>query len=403
MGNAGNPNKLLSIPHNVWVLGIASLLTDTSSEMIHAVLPLFLVNVLGSNLTTVGFIEGLGESIAASTKLFSGALSDYLAKRKLLVVCGYGLSTITKILFPLAQNSWWVLSARVGDRIGKGIRGAPRDALVADSVSAEQRGAAFGMRQALDTVGACLGPAIALVLMFVSAADYRLIFWCALVPAVVAVFLLLFGIVEKKTDKVIASENPLKLDRLKKMGGKFWTLVVVVLVFNLGNSSDAFLLLRMKQMGLSSELVPASLIVMNITYVLTAYPFGWLSDKLGRSGLLLGGMLIYSGVYAGFAFSSALWHLWIFLALYGIYLGLSQGVMLAMVADTVPTAQRGSAFGFINLATGITMLPASLIAGLAWDRISPSAPFIFASFCSLLAAALLYLGVKKESDPERII
>ena len=253
------------LPRNVWVLGIASLLTDTSSEMIHAVLPLFLVSSLGASLTTVGLIEGAGESIASITKLFSGSLSDYLGKRKLLVVAGYAFSTLIKPLFAFATNPFLVGVARAGDRVGKGIRGAPRDALVADSVSEEQRGAAFGLRQSLDTVGAVIGPCLAFFLMMSSSNNYRFLFLLALIPAVMAVLALAFGLQEKEKAKNAPKGNPLHWESLCSLGKAYWLLFAVALLFNLANSSDAFILLRLKQLGLPTSSVPLALVIMNLT------------------------------------------------------------------------------------------------------------------------------------------
>lgn len=387
-------SALRSMPRNVWILGLASMLTDTSSEMIHCLLPMFLVVSLGASVTIVGLIEGIAESIASVMKLVSGVLSDYLGRRKILVVAGYGLSTAVKPLFALAQNPLWILLARTTDRMGKGIRGAPRDALVADSVPPESRGAAYGLRQSLDTAGAFLGPLTAFVLMLLSHSNYRFIFWCAVVPAVAAVLLLVVGVEERKGTKKVAVRNPLEWQALRRLGKQYWILVAAALIFNLGNSSDAFLLLRTKQLGITDDFIPLSVVVMNITYTLSAYPLGALSDRIGRFGLLTGGFALYALVYAGFALANAAWQTWLLFAVYGLYLGMSQGVLLAMVADKVPEDQRGTAFGFVNLATGITLLPASLVAGMLWDKVSPAAPFLLGAAFALLAALFLIIGLK---------
>lgn len=387
-------SALRSMPRNVWILGLASMLTDTSSEMIHCLLPMFLVVSLGASVTIVGLIEGIAESIASVMKLVSGVLSDYLGRRKILVVAGYGLSTAVKPLFALAQNPLWILFARTTDRMGKGIRGAPRDALVADSVPPESRGAAYGLRQSLDTAGAFLGPLTAFVLMLLSHSNYRFIFWCAVVPAVAAVLLLVVGVEERKGTKKVAVRNPLEWQALRRLGKQYWILVAAALIFNLGNSSDAFLLLRTKQLGITDDFIPLSVVVMNITYTLSAYPLGALSDRIGRFGLLTGGFALYALVYAGFALANAAWQTWLLFAVYGLYLGMSQGVLLAMVADKVPEDQRGTAFGFVNLATGITLLPASLVAGMLWDKVSPAAPFLLGAAFALLAALFLIIGLK---------
>lgn len=391
-----NFKNAASLPRNIWVLGIASLLTDTSSEMIHAILPLFLVSSLGASFATVGLIEGLGESIASITKLFSGTLSDYIGKRKPLVVFGYAFSTAMKPLFAFAASPLLVGLARACDRIGKGIRGAPRDALVADSVAEEQRGAAYGLRQSLDTVGACIGPALAFGLMMASASNYRFIFLIALIPAVMAVAVLALGLQEKASAETAAAKgNPLRWEVLKSLGRPYWLLFSVALVFNLANSSDAFILLRLRQLGFAAEYVPLALVLMNITYAISAYPLGALSDKIGRFALFLTATLIYAMVYAGFGISQAVWQVFFFLAIYGIQMGAGQGALLAMVADVVPANRRGTAFGFINLATGITMLPASMLAGFLWDHVSPGAPFILGSAIALIAALLFCVFCRK--------
>jgi len=384
------------MPRNVWILGLAAMLTDTSSEMIHSVLPMFLVSVLGASVMTVGLIEGVAESVASIMKVFSGALSDYLGRRKSLAVAGYGLSTLSKPLFAIAGNPFWVFTARTMDRIGKGIRGAPRDALVADSVAPEIRGAAFGLRQSLDTAGAFLGPFIAFVLMFLLHSSFRLIFWCAVIPAVIAVLILVIGVTERKNSSKISTSNPLEWHALKKLGKEYWILVAAALVFSLGNSSDTFLLLRTKQLGVATAFIPLVMVVMNVAYALSAYPLGALSDRIGRRGLLVGGFAIYAFVYAGFALINAQWQVWGLFLIYGLYLGMSQGVLSAMVADKVPADQRGTAFGFVNLATGITLLPASLLAGILWDKVSPAAPFIAGSIFALVATVLLLIGVKSK-------
>jgi MFS family permease len=354
---------LRQLPKTVWVLGLVSLLTDISSEMIHSVLPLFLVLQLGAAVSTVGLIEGIAEATASVLKVFSGALSDYLGKRKALTVLGYGLSTFVKPLFFLATSPTWVLVARFADRVGKGIRVAPRDALVADTTPDSMRGAAYGLRQSLDTVGAFLGPLAAVGLLAISPENFRLVFALALIPGFLAVSLLVVGIQEPETTALQPKNNPLRWEVLGLLGAKYWFLLAIALLFNLGNSSDAFLLLRAEQSGIAAAFVPLTLVVMNVAYSLSAYPAGVLSDRLGRLGLLISGFLVYALVYVGFALVQQSWQIWGLFALYGLHLGLSQGVLLALVADTVPTELRGTAFGFLNLVIGIALLPASLLAG----------------------------------------
>lgn len=378
------------IPRNVWILGFVSLLTDISSETIHSLLPLFLISVLKAEVLTVGLIEGIAEATASVFKVFSGALSDYLGQRKGLAVFGYGLSTLVKPLFALSTSPTWVLAARFGDRVGKGIRGAPRDALVADATPPQMRGAAYGLRQSLDTVGAFLGPLAAFSLMAVGGNNFRMVFWLALIPGILAVVLLAVGVREQGgTTQRQPRNNPLRWGALQSLSREYWILVGVALLFNLGNSSDAFLLLRATQVGVSAAYVPLTLLVMNLAYALSAYPVGVLSDRLGQVKLLVGGFLVYALVYLGFAFVQASWQVWGLFALYGLHLGMSQGVLLALVANRVPTALRGTAFGFLNLAVGVALLPASLLAGGLWQAFGSGATFVVGSIFALLAVLIL--------------
>jgi MFS family permease len=376
---------LQQLPRTVWVLGMVSLLTDISSEMIHSVLPLFLVSQLGAAVLTVGLIEGIAEATASVVKVFSGALSDYLGKRKALAVLGYGLSTFVKPLFFFATSPGLVLVARFADRVGKGIRVAPRDALVADTTPVSMRGAAYGLRQSLDTVGAFLGPLAAFGLLAIAPQNFRLIFALALIPGFLAVSLLVVGIQEPEVKTTQPKNNPLRWEALALLGSKYWFLLAIALLFNLGNSSDAFLLLRAQQSGIGEAFVPLTLVVMNVFYSLSAYPAGVLSDRVGRLGLLVSGFLIYALAYLGFAFVQQPWQVWGLFGLYGLHLGMSQGILLALVADTVPLELRGTAFGFLNLVVGIALLPASLLAGYLWQSVAPSATFLAGGFFAVLA------------------
>ncbi|WP_256871759.1 MFS transporter [Nostoc sp. TCL26-01] len=387
-----------AIPKNVWVLGFVSLLTDISSKIIDSLLPVFLVSTLGANLLTVGWIEGIAESTASVIKLFSGAFSDYLGKRKGLAIAGYGLSTLVKLLFALATSPMWILIARFGDRVGKGIRVAPRDALVADATDEANRGAAYGLRQSLDTIGAFIGPVVAFALMSVWEQNFRLVFWSALVPGILALALLAGGVKESNTKVAHQQSNPLNYDNLRSLGKSYWQLVAVALLFNLGNSSDAFLLLKALEIGIPASLVPLSLLVMNLTYFLSAYPVGLLSDRIGRLGLLVSGFTLYVFVYIGFAFVNIQWQLWSLFALYGLYQGLSKGLLLALVADQVPANLRGTAFGVINLAIGVALLPASILAGSLWELVSSKATFIAGSVFAFGAIILLLATTKNPQD-----
>ncbi|NJR62579.1 MAG: MFS transporter [Cyanobacteria bacterium CRU_2_1] len=385
-----NRSVYRSIPRNVWVLGCVSLFADVNSKMIQSTLPLFLVSVLGANLATVGLIEGIAESTASVFKVFSGALSDYWGRRKELAIVGYGLSTLVTPIFALATTSGWVLTGRFADRLGKGIRVAPRNALVADATPAQYRGAAFGLRQSLDTVGAFSGPLLAAALLWGSGQNFRFVFWLAFIPGVLGVLLLILG-VQEPAKSASFQKNPLQWSALKNLGRDYWILAVVALLFNLGNSSDAFLLLRAQQLGIATPLIPLAFVVINLTYGISAYPIGVLSDRIGRLGLLMGGFLIFALVYAGFAFAQTPWQIWVLFGCYGLYLGSTQGLLLALVADRVSADLRGTAFGLINLVIGIALLPASLLAGILWQQVGSAATFLMGSGFAVAATIGLSL------------
>ncbi len=378
----------IKVPRNIWILGFTSLLNDTSSEMIHAVLPLFLISGLGADVAFVGLIEGVAEATASILKVFSGAISDYWQRRKSLAVFGYGLSTAVKPLFMIANSPFLVLLARLGDRVGKGIRVAPRDALVADSTDVSNRGAAYGLRQSLDTVGAFLGPLVAFGLMS-AAYNFRFIFGVALIPGLLAVACLVLGVQESERPyHALKRPNPLNWKVLQSLGFAYWGLAIAVLLFNLGNSSEAFLLLKAKQVFIPEAQIPLVLVVMNLSYALSAYPVGVLSDLVNRKLLLLTGWGLNAVLYLGLAIAQHPWQVWLLVSGYGVYLGMTQGVLLAMVADRVPEHLRGTAFGFLNLLMGIALLPASLLAGWLWQAVSPAAAFIVGSGFAVAAIAV---------------
>lgn len=369
--------------------------------MIHAVLPLFLVTSLHASASVVGLIDGLGEAIASTLKLFSGVLSDHLGRRKPLLITGYALSALVKPLFALAPNVLVVLIARCLDRTGKGIRAAPRDALVADVTEPAVRGAAYGLRQSLDSIGAFIGPIIALVVLAYANNDYRLVFWVALVPGIITIGLLSLGIQEPTRHEAKAERPPINWQSIRGLGHGFWLVFAVAMIFTLGNSSDAFILLRAKQVGVPSNLVPLVLVVMNVVYAATAYPAGKLSDRIGRKTVILISFALYALVYAGFAACNSPWQIWILLYFYGLYLGLSQGTLLAITADRVPTDRRGTAFGLLNLSIGIGLLPASLLGGWLWDNISPQATFWAGSIFAIVALLVFSTDIHtQEGKPE---
>ncbi|MER2505222.1 MAG: MFS transporter [Azonexus sp.] len=384
-------SALGQIPSGVWVLGFVSLLMDISSEMIHSLLPLFMVTTLGASALVVGLIEGLAEATALMVKVFSGALSDYLGRRKGLAVFGYALGALTKPVFALASGTGFVLAARLLDRIGKGVRGAPRDALIADIAPPEIRGAAFGLRQSLDTVGAFVGPLLATGLMLLWADDFRAVFWVAVIPGLLAVGLLWLGVREPEKPLPEQRSNPIRRDNLRRLGGAYWWVVGVGGLFTLARFSEAFLVLRAQQIGIALALVPLVMVAMNIVYALAAYPFGKLSDRVSHSRLLAGGLLVLIAADLVLAASTHWSTLLGGVALWGIHLGMTQGLLATMVADTAPADLRGTAFGFFNLVSGLAMLVASLVAGLLWD--SQGAAFTFyagAAFCLVTLVALAW-------------
>jgi MFS family permease len=379
------------IPRTVWLLGFVSLLMDISSEMIHSLLPVFMVTVLGASATTVGVIEGIAESTALIAKVFSGVLSDYVGKRKWLAVLGYGLGAATKPLFAMGGSIGWIFTARFIDRIGKGIRGAPRDALIADVTPPELRGAAFGLRQSLDTVGAFSGPLIAVGLMLLWHNDFRAVFWVAVIPGFLAVALLLFGV--REPDPVAATgKRPFPITRasLARLPGAYWWVVAAGAALTLARFSEAFLVLRAQQGGLALALIPLVLVVMNVVYAACAYPLGALADRIRHRTLLMLGIVPLVAADILLAHSAQLVWVGAGLVFWGIHMAATQGLLAAMVADTSPQELRGTAFGLFNLASGVAMLAASALAGILWDRLGAAATFyggaIFAGVALLLLA-----------------
>ncbi len=378
------------IPRGIWVLGFVSLLMDISSELIHSLLPLFMLTVLGVSALTIGLIEGAAEATALIVKVFSGALSDYWGRRKPLALLGYGLGALSKPLFALAGGAGMIITARLIDRVGKGIRGAPRDALVADLAPPEVRGAAFGLRQSLDTVGAFLGPLLAMGLMLLWANDFRAVFWVAVIPAFLAVALLLFGVSEPARAPGAPQVNPIRKENLRRLTGAYWGVVAIGAVFTLARFSEAFLILRAHQLGLPLAYTPLVLIGMNLVYALCAYPFGKLSDSTSHATLLALGLAVLIAADLALARDPAGWFV-VGIALWGLHMGMTQGLLAAMVADTAPADLRGTAFGFFNLVSGIALFFASALAGLLWDSMGAQATFIAGAIFSAVALAGLLL------------
>lgn len=380
----------LHIPRGIWILGFVSLLMDVSSELIHSLLPVFMVTSLGASAFLIGMVEGIAEATALIVKVFSGAVSDYFGRRKALAVMGYGLGALSKPLFALAISVHWVLLARFLDRIGKGIRGAPRDALVAELAAPQIRGAAYGLRQSLDTVGAFLGPLLGIGLMLLFAGNFRAVFWVAVIPAMLAVALLVFGVREPEGGAERASRTPrLRWQMLHGFGGYYWWVVMVGGVFTLARFSEAFLLLRAQHNGLADAFVPLMLMLMNVVYALSAYPVGRLADRMSHHTLLAAGLCVLVVADLCLARAQALTLVAAGVALWGLHMGMTQGVLATMVAGAAPADLRGTAFGFFNLVSGVAMLIASVLAGLLWDRLGAAATFYAGAGFAGLALLLL--------------
>ena len=393
-----------ALPTGIWVLGGVSLLMDVSSEMIHSLLPLFMVGTLGVSVFWVGLIEGLAEATALMIKVFSGAFSDWLGRRKGLALAGYALGALSKPLFAVAGGIGLLVTARLIDRVGKGIRGAPRDALVADLTPPDQRGAAFGLRQSLDTVGAFAGPLLAAGLMLLWANDFRAVFWVAVIPAVAAVALLWFGVKEPPPLPLPAGDrrgNPISRAAMRQLPPAYWWVVVIGGLFTLARFSEAFLVLRAEQTGIVLAAVPLMLVAMNAVYALSAYPFGRLADKWSHRRLLVLGLAVLIAADLVLAASSHWVSVLGGMLLWGLHMGMTQGLLATMVADTAPATLRGTAFGLFNLVSGVAMLLASLLAGLLWDRLGASWTFwAGAVFCVLTIAALCLYRPAASGDLE---
>ncbi|HIQ41861.1 MAG TPA: MFS transporter [Pseudomonas oleovorans] len=382
---------LRKIPRGVWVLGGVSMFMDISSEMIHSLLPLFLATGLGLSVIVIGLLEGIAEATALITKIFSGALSDYLGKRKGLAVLGYGLGALSKPLFAIANTPGLVFGARFMDRVGKGIRGAPRDALVADVTPEQVRGAAYGLRQSLDTIGAFLGPLLAVALMLLWNDDFRAVFWVAVIPAFLAVALLCFGLKEPRTPIERPRTNPLRRAQLRKLSRAYWQVVLIGSIFTLARFSEAFLVLKAEEVGTPLALVPLVMVAMHLVYSLSAYPFGALSDRISHRQLLAVGLVVLVLADLALALLPGWFGLAIGVALWGIHMGMTQGLLAAMVAKTAPAELRGTAFGMFNLVSGVALLVASTGAGVLWHFLGSSATFLFGAIaCGASLIALAY-------------
>jgi MFS family permease len=381
-------------------MGFGSLFMDCSSELIHSLLPIFMVTSLGTSMATVGVVEGVAEATAAITKVFSGVLSDYLGRRKFLMILGYGLAALTKPIFPLANSVSWVITARFVDRIGKGIRGAPRDALVADLTSPQMRGAAYGLRQALDSVGAFLGPLLAVALMLWWASDLRKVMWFAVAPAFVAVALLLVYVRDPhKTEGHRAARSPLAMADVKRLPARYWLIVGLGAVFTLARFSEAFLVLRARDVGLAIGYVPVVMVVMNIFYAGAAYPAGAAADNMSHRGLLLIGLGLLIGADLILAVAKSPLLVFTGAAFWGLHMAFTQGLLSKLVADTAPEDLLGSGFGIFNLVNGVAMLLASAIAGALWSAHGAAATFLAGAAFAAIAAVGLPVALRNPAQP----
>jgi MFS family permease len=376
----------------IWVLGFGSMLMDISSELVHSLLPIFMATVLGASMATIGVIEGVAEATASITRVFSGSLSDHLGKRKPLVILGYGLGAVTKLVFPLASSLWWIFSARLVDRIGKGIRGAPRDALIADIVLPVQRGKAYGLRQALDSIGAFLGPLLAVACMAWLANNIKAVLWVAVVPGFLAVLLLLVAVREPEaTARPAAATRRLTFAGLGELRIRYWQVVALGAVFTLARFSEAFLILRGRDVGMGIGDTPLIMVAMNVVYAAFAYPAGIAADRLSARTLLILGMIVLVIADIVLALAAAPAPAFIGAALWGVHMALTQGLLSKLVADTTPSHLRGTAFGIFNLVSGVSLLLASAIAGVLWGAFGAAATFMAgATFAALTAVGLLF-------------
>ena len=382
----------LIIPQNVWVLGIVSLLMDLSSEMILSILPIFLVTGLGVSVLTLGLIEGFAEGAASVIKAFSGMLSDYLKKRKILIVIGYGLSTLTKPFFALASTATWIFAARFVDRLGKGIRGAPRDSLIADSTSTKIRGAAYSLRQSLDTLGALLGPIIAIIILYLTTNNFRFVLWFAVIPAVLCIVVLIFGVKETALKKTVLKKKSYFLFKnFLKITPVIWLFFLTVFILNLGHFSEAFLLLRSQEIGLRVSFIPIVFVVMNVAYVIVAVPFGHLADKIGFFIPIVCGFLILVLSNIILALTNGIEWMFAGIIFWGIHLGMTQGLLLAIVAQLSPLELRGTSFGLLHAITGAALFVASLIAGYLWQYYNSGLIFIVSAVITSVGIAFFIL------------
>lgn len=383
--------KFFGFSRNVFVAGLVSFFMDVSSEMIYPLVPLFLANVLGANKSVIGLIEGIAESTASLLKVFSGWFSDRIDNRKWLMAAGYGISTLSRPIVALAAGWHHVMGSRFMDRFGKGVRTAPRDAIIAESTEKTHLGRAFGFHRSMDTMGAVVGPALAFFLLNLFSNNYRWVFWLSMIPGIIAVLLIIFFIREKKKDFIPCSERP-KLT-IKHFNWKFKFFVAIATLFALGNSSDVFLILRAQQMGISTLMIPIVYLMFNLIYSLSAIPAGIAADRFGRKRMILIGFILFAILYYGFAIAKNTETIWLLFGFYGLFMGLTEGIQKAFLATIIPPDFKATAFGVYNTAVGLAMFPASFIGGWLWDKISPSATFYFGSITASLSAGFFIIFI----------
>ncbi|MBI5640279.1 MAG: MFS transporter [Nitrospirae bacterium] len=393
--------RIFGFGKNVTVAGLISFFMDVSSEMIYPLVPLFLTNVLGVNKSVIGLIEGIAESTASLLKVFSGWFSDRIGNRKWLMAAGYGISTLSRPIVALASGWHQVLGARFIDRFGKGVRTAPRDAIIAESADRTHLGRAFGFHRAMDTMGAVVGPALAFFFLGLFSNDYRRVFWLSMVPGAIAVLLIIFFISEKKKASAAHADRP-KLT-LNHFDWKFRFFVVIAGIFAFGNSSDVFLILRAQQVGVSTVMIPVVYLIFNLVYSLSSIPAGVAADRFGKKRVILMGFVLFAFLYYGFAIASGTRVIWILFGLYGLFMGLTEGIQKAFLATIIPQDFKATAFGVYNTIVGLAMLPASLIGGWLWDYVSPSATFYFGATTAAVSAVLfiVFIALVRKTDAAR--
>jgi len=393
--------KIFGFGKNVTIAGLVSFFMDVSSEMIYPLVPLFLANVLGVNKSVIGLIEGIAESTASLLKVFSGWFSDRIGNRKWLMAVGYGISTLSRPFVALATGWQQVLGSRFIDRFGKGVRTAPRDAIIAESADKTHLGRAFGFHRAMDTMGAVVGPALAFFLLGILSNDYRKVFWLSMIPGVIAVLLIIFFITEKKKAFAAHADRP-KLT-IKHFDWRFKFFVIIAALFAVGNSSDVFLILRAEQKGVHTVMIPVIYLLFNLVYSLSAIPAGMAADKFGKKRVILLGFILFAALYYGFAVAGSATAIWVLFGLYGLFMGLTEGIQKAFLATIIPQDFKATAFGVYNTVVGLAMFPASLIGGWLWDHVSPSATFYFGAITAAVSAVLfiVFITVVRRTDAAR--